>query len=260
MALQTKQYGLDKPAPTAIYEPLAQFPTTAVTLVVRSAVEPSTMIGAIRREILALDKDQAVFNIETMEQLVADSMSLRRFSMSLLGVFAGLALILAAVGIYGVLAQSVSQRTHEIGIRMALGAQTRDVLKRSSGGDVADGNGIIDYSAHPRSRVAASLLFGVGATDPTPSSDSSPARIGFVFACYIPARRAAASQSRRSREHEPIERFHRSRICAGDPDLVGHGEYAHPHGRVGLDVERGEMINESWLSPAIGSPPAAKAK
>ncbi|MEN3368541.1 MAG: putative transport system permease protein [Verrucomicrobiota bacterium] len=190
-----KQYGLDKAAPTAMYETLAQFPTTAVTLVVRSAVESSTMVAAVRREILALDKDQAVFNIETMEQLVSDSMSLRRFSMFLLGVFAGLALILAAIGIYGVLAQSVSQRTHEIGIRMALGAQTRDVLNlivRQGMTLTVVGIVIGLLGAFALTRLLASLLFGVGATDPV-TFLWIPILLGSVsfFACYIPARRAA---------------------------------------------------------------------
>jgi putative ABC transport system permease protein len=190
-----KQYGLDKPAPTAMYETLAQFPTTAVTLVVRSAVEPTTMIAAIRREILALDKDQAVFNIETMEQLVSDSMSLRRFSMFLLGVFAALALVLAAIGIYGVLAQSVSQRTHEIGIRMALGAQTRDVLQlivRQGMSLTVIGVVIGLAGAFGLTRLLGSLLFGVGATDPATFLWIAVllASVSF-FACYIPARRAA---------------------------------------------------------------------
>jgi putative ABC transport system permease protein len=153
------------------------------------------MVAAVRREIRVLDPDQAVFNIVTMDQLVADSMSLRRFSMVLLGGFAGLALILAAVGIYGVLAQSVSQRTHEIGIRMALGAQAGDVLKlivRQGMSLTVIGIAVGLGGAFGLTRLLASLLFGVGATDPM-TFVWIPVLLAAVsfFACYLPARRAA---------------------------------------------------------------------
>jgi putative ABC transport system permease protein len=190
-----KQYGLDTAGPMAMYETLTQFPTNAVTLIVHTRVEPSAMVAAVRHEILALDKDQAVFNIATMEQLVSDSISLRRFSMFLLGLFAGVALILSAIGIYGVLAQSVSQRTHEIGIRMALGAQTRDVLQlivRHGMSLTVIGIAIGLAGAFALTRLLASLLFGVGATDPATFLWISVllAAVSF-FACYLPARRAA---------------------------------------------------------------------
>jgi putative ABC transport system permease protein len=190
-----KQYGLDTVDTMAMYEPIAQFPTSAMTLVVRTAADPSSMVGAIRREILALDKDQAVFNLATMEQLLSDSISLRRFSMFLLGLFALLALILAAIGIYGVIAQSVSQRTHEIGIRMALGAQARDVLKlivRQGMSLTVIGIVFGLAGAFVLTRLLANLLFGVGATDPTTFLwiPLLLASVSFL-ACYIPARRAA---------------------------------------------------------------------
>jgi len=190
-----KQYGLDTAGTMALYETLTQFPTNAATLVVHTRVEPSTMVAAIRGEIVGLDKDQAVFNITTMDELVADSISLRRFSMFLLGLFAGLALVLSAIGIYALLAQSVSQRTHEIGIRMALGAQTRDVLRlivRQGMSLTVLGIAIGLAGAFGLTRLLASLLFAVGATDPG-TFLWIPVLLAVVsfFACYIPARRAA---------------------------------------------------------------------
>ena len=190
-----KQYGLDRPGTTALYVPLTQMPTSAMTLVVRTRLEPAEMVAAIRREILALDPEQAVFNIRTMEELLSDSMSLRRLSMLLLGLFATLALILAAIGIYGVLAQSVAQRTHEIGIRMALGAQTRDVLKLIVGHGMAlTAIGVVVgvAGALGLTRLIANLLFGVGANDPG-TFVGIALLLGAVsfLACYLPARRAA---------------------------------------------------------------------
>jgi putative ABC transport system permease protein len=190
-----KQYGLDKGSTPAIYVPQLQAPTSTMVLVVRTRTEPTSMIEPVRREILAIDPEQAVFDVRTMEQWLIESISLRRISMFLLAGFAALALLLAAIGIYGVLAQSVALRTHEIGIRMALGAQMRDVLKLILGqgmtlaafGIVAGITGALGVT-----RLIGNLLFGVAATDPS-TFIAIAVLLGAVafLACYLPARRAA---------------------------------------------------------------------
>ena len=188
------QYALDKKAPMQIYVPHAQFPTGFSTIVVKTENDPTAMTAAVRREIQAVDRDQAVFNVTTLEQLMGDSILMRRFFMILLLVFAGLALTLAAVGIYGVMSYVASQRTHEIGIRMALGAQASDVLK------LIIGNGMVLAmigvaaglaGSFALTRLLAGLLFGVSATDAITFTLVSLALIAVaLFACYIPARRA----------------------------------------------------------------------
>ena len=188
------QYALDKTPPMQIYLPHNQFPTSFNSIVVRTQNEPTAMIGAIRREIQAVDKDQAVFNVTTLEQLIGDSILIRRFFMLLLLVFAALALILAAVGIYGVMSYVASQRTYEIGIRMALGAQANDVLKLIMGNGMAlTLIGIVAglAGAFALTRLMAGLLFGISATDAiTFLSVSIGLTLVALLACYIPARRA----------------------------------------------------------------------
>jgi predicted permease len=189
------QYALDKKPPMQIYLPLMQQPTSFNTIVVRTDKEPTGMIGAVRREILAVDKDQAVFNLTTLEQLMGDSILIRRFFMILLLVFAALALMLAAVGIYGVMSYVASQRTHEIGIRMALGAQTGDVLKLIIGNGmvlalIGVGAGLL--GAFALTRLMAKVLFGVSATDGlTFVTVSAGLILVALLACYVPARRAS---------------------------------------------------------------------
>jgi putative ABC transport system permease protein len=188
------QYALDKKAPMQIYVPHDQFPTSFNTIVIRTASEPMAMINAVRREILAVDKDQAVFNVTTLDQLMGESVLLRRFFMLLLLVFAALALILAAVGIYGVMSYVASQRTHEIGIRMALGAQASDVLKLIIGNGMAltlIGVAAGLAGAFALTRLMAGVLFGVSATDAATFVTVSSGLIAIaLLACYIPARRA----------------------------------------------------------------------
>jgi putative ABC transport system permease protein len=188
------QYGLDRKIPMQLYLPDAQFPTPAMTLIVRSGAEPSNLVAAIRNEIGAIDPDQAISGIATMEQLLADSIALRRFSMLLLITFACVALVLAAIGIYGVVSYTVTQRTHEIGIRIALGAQSRDVLKMVLGAGlklVLSGIALGLIGAFASTRLMSSLLFGVSTTDPlTFAAVASVLALVALAACLIPARRA----------------------------------------------------------------------
>ena len=188
------QYSLDKQPPMQIYLPHSQFPTSFNNIVVKTENDPGSVLAAVRREILAIDKDQAVYNVVTLEQLHNDSMSLRRFFMLLLIVFAVLTLSLAAVGIYGVMSYAVTQRTQEIGIRVALGATAMDVIKLvvKSGivlALVGVAAGLI--AALAVTRLMESLLFGVASTDLLTFVVGS---LGLVIvaaaACYIPARRA----------------------------------------------------------------------
>ena len=163
-------------------------------LVVKTDVEPASMAATVRKAVWEIDKDQPVSNIRTMEEILADSIARQRFSMLLLAIFAGVALVLAGVGIYGVMSYSVAQRTREIGIRMALGAQTGAVLKLAVGYGmklVIVGVVIGLIAALMLTRVMATLLFGVTATDPTTFTLISLLLIAVAaLASYIPARRA----------------------------------------------------------------------
>jgi len=164
------------------------------TLVVRTAGDPKPLAGAIRDQVLAVDPNQPVFDVKTMEERVAVTLETRRFAVVLLGIFGALALLLAAIGLYGVLAFAVSQRTREIGIHMALGARTRDVLLmviRQGMALVVIGVVLGVAGAYAVTRTIRSLLFEIGTTDPLTFVFVSVllAVVGFV-ACYLPARRA----------------------------------------------------------------------
>jgi putative ABC transport system permease protein len=187
-----RHFGLGQGLPAEMYIPSLRSPRT--NLVVRTTADPAVLSASVRREVLAVDPVQPVSNIRTMEQLIASSIAQPRFQTLLLALFAAVALILSAVGIYGLLSYTVNQRTHEIGVRLALGAQTGDVLKLVVGQGVKIVLvGIIVGlgAAFALTRVIAGLLFGVSATDPV--TFIGIATLLFVvamLACYLPARRA----------------------------------------------------------------------
>jgi len=166
----------------------------ANALVARTTVDPMSLAGSVRNAIWSVDKDQAVANIDTMDHIVAEAVARQRFSMVLLGVFAAVALLLASVGIYGVMSYSVAQRTREIGIRMALGARRADVLQMTVGQALKlVGAGMILGlgAAFVLTRVMATLLYGISATDPITFTGISLVLLAVaILASYIPALRA----------------------------------------------------------------------
>jgi putative ABC transport system permease protein len=189
-----KHYSLNEEGREMVYFPIAQRPLRSMYIVLRSKGDPNSLISAVRNEVWSLDKDQPISNINTMEKLVYTSVAQPRFNMMLLAIFATVALILAAIGIYGVMSYSVSQRMNEIGIRIALGAQNSDILKLIVGHGMlhaAAGIAIGLMAAFALTRLMSSLLYGVSATDPIIYLLISLllATVAFL-ASFIPARRA----------------------------------------------------------------------
>lgn len=189
-----KQYGLDGTSRVQYYFPLSQRPQSAMFLVVRTSSEPSSMVASVRGAIQSIDSDQPIFSVKTMEAIVSGSMAQKRFATFLLGIFAVVAMLLASIGIYGVMSYSVSQRTHEIGIRMALGANRSDVLRLVVGRGMllaVIGVALGLAAAFWATSVMSSLLFGVTATDVT-TFVAIPMALAAVasVASYLPARRA----------------------------------------------------------------------
>ena len=186
--------GLDDPGEAAIYTPFAQTPFLWNYLMIRTTVPPESVVQAVRDAVVSVDPKLEAANFQTMDQLVSESIAEPRFYTLLLAAFAALALVLAAVGIYGVISYSVTQRTHEIGVRMALGARHRDVLKLVVGQGMAlalVGVAVGLGAAFAMTRLMASLLFGVSATDPATFAITSLLLAGIaLLACYVPARRA----------------------------------------------------------------------
>ena len=189
-----KQYGPDKPTVNALYLPHAQYPVSFMTLVARTSCDPAEMIGIVRQTVQQLDPDQVPTAVATMEEVMAGSIQTRRFSMFVLAGFAALALALAAVGIYGVMSYVVAQRTHEIGIRIALGARLGNILRLIVGNALAlAGVGILlgGVGAFALTRLMKSLLFGVVPTDiSTFIVVCVSLLVVALVASYLPARRA----------------------------------------------------------------------
>jgi predicted permease len=189
------QLGLDTAPEPTVYWPYPELPYSAMTILVRTSTDPVAPLSTIRNELQQLDPELPMAAVTTMDQLLADSLSRLRFTMLLLGIFAVVALVLAVVGIYGLIAYSVTQRTPELGIRIALGARRSDVFRlvlvqgaRLTLLGVALGL----FSGLAFSRLLARMLFGVSATDPfTFAGVAALLAVVALLACFIPARRAA---------------------------------------------------------------------
>jgi macrolide transport system ATP-binding/permease protein len=177
-----------------IYIPMGQEYQSGMTLLVRTKGDPEALVGALHNEMRALNKDIPLFSVETMSERIGGQLAADRMIAVLLSVFGGGALLLAAIGIYGVMGYAVAQRTHEIGIRIALGAEQRDILRLIVGQGmvlIAIGAGIGLALALAATQVLKSLLFGVSATDPLTFASVIVVLVGVaLLACYLPARRA----------------------------------------------------------------------
>jgi predicted permease len=200
-----KQWGLGSDAKSAVeaqfYYPFMQLPekimplvADAVAVVLRTQGDPAAIMGPVRRAVYETDPREVIYGVQTLDALLANSLAARRLSMILLEIFAALALVLSCVGIYGVISYLVSQRTHEIGVRMALGAQRSDVMKLvlTQGAEMAlAGMAIGLVTALGLTRLMANELFGVSAYDPlTFVAGAILLALVALLACYVPARRA----------------------------------------------------------------------
>ena len=185
---------LDTAPKQAYYVPQTQAPFDQMVMVVKTAGDPHSLISAATKQVAAMDQDIPVFSVKTMEEYLSASVAAPRFSTTLLSIFAGVALVLTIVGLYGVMSYSVAQRTNEIGIRLALGAQSRDVLLMvvKQGSTLILSGVVIGLAgAYGLTRLIESLLFGVKAKDPfTFAAVAVLLAVVALMACYVPAWRA----------------------------------------------------------------------
>jgi predicted permease len=190
-----RQHGLAEEARPCIYRPQAYSFMESGNLLVRTADAPMALAEAVRKAVLEIDPNQPVANVRTLENAIAGSLSQRRFVLVLLAGFAGMALLLAAIGLYGVIAYAVTQRTREIGIRMALGATRRDVqsLVVGHGMKLAVIGLVLGLAgAMGLTRVLGRMLYEVTPTDPATFAGVTLVLMGVaLFSCWLPARRAA---------------------------------------------------------------------
>jgi ABC-type antimicrobial peptide transport system permease subunit len=195
VAGRIRQYALDTESRIAFYLPQTQYPTRGMDVVVRTSTDPASLTNSVKQATLTVDSNLPMYDVRTMAQRVETSLARRRFAMSLLGLFAALALALATIGIYGVMAYLVNQGTREIGIRMALGATQRNILSLivRKGMALAIAGVIIGLAAaFALTRLMSNLLFGVNSTDPaTFVAIALLLAAVALLASYIPARRAA---------------------------------------------------------------------
>jgi putative ABC transport system permease protein len=189
-----RNWGIEEPPAPEFYLSYQQAPPPFLGLAVRTKGDPTGWIEEVRRAVWAVDPDQPLYNVVTMEQALSDSISKQRFAMLMLGLFAAMAVILSMVGIYGIMSYSVTQRTHEIGVRVALGAKAHDVVRMIvRQGIVLIVIGITTGLAgsFALTRIMASLLYEVKPIDPFVFSTTAlMLALVALFACYIPARRA----------------------------------------------------------------------
>ena len=194
IAADVRNRALNSPPKPAYYVPQTQVPFDAAIMVIKTTGEPHSLVSAATKQVAALDQDLPLYGVKSMDEYLSSSVAAPRFSTTLLSIFAAVALVLTVVGLYGVMSYSVAQRTNEIGIRLALGAQSRDVLLmivKQGGMLILLGLVIGLVGAFALTRLIASLLFGVTAKDPiTFAAVAVLLAIVALLACYVPALRA----------------------------------------------------------------------